>query len=690
MVVISMQNIDPIDSIKGIGDKTKRLFHKIGIYQVKDLINYYPRDYEIFEEPVSLQEVDSEQLVTVAGIIQKQPQVKAVGAKKIITTTIKVQEENVKLTWFNTPYLKNMLKPGMHFMFFGKIIFKNGIISMEHPQIFTSDEYQKKLYSMQPKYGLTSGLSNNMIVKAIKQVLEQLEISKEYLPEEIREKYQLSEYNFAIQTIHFPANKDEFILARKRIVFDEFFLFVLGLQKMREVSEKLKSDFDLKPVVETTKLLNALPYKLTSAQMKVWNEIQNDLSSTKVMSRLVQGDVGSGKTILAILALVNVVKNGYQGSLMVPTEVLAKQHFQSIIKMFEEYRLNIKTVLLIGSLTAKEKRIVYEQIKSGEANVIIGTHALIQEKVNYANLALVITDEQHRFGVRQRESFAQKGNIPHVLVMSATPIPRTLAIILYGDLDISVVDEVPAERLPIKNCVVDTSYRTTAYKFIQKEVENQRQVYVICPLVEESEGLDVENVIDYTQKLRKNLPSSIRTEFLHGRMKGKEKTGIMERFLKNEIQVLVSTTVIEVGINVPNASVILIENAERFGLAQLHQLRGRVGRGVHQSYCILIDGSKKKGTTKRLEILNKSNDGFFIASEDLKLRGPGDLFGIRQSGVLEFKIADIYQDASILQDASKEAGRILQEDPNLELSKHQALKEQIEKLHFEGQEQINL
>ncbi|RDU23095.1 ATP-dependent DNA helicase RecG [Anaerosacchariphilus polymeriproducens] len=683
-----MKVTDSIDSLKGIGEKTKLLFYKIGIYQLNDLLHYYPRDYEIYKEPSPLKDIDTDRPVAVIGLIEKELQIKTIGRLKLITTTIKVDDEKIKITWFNMPYLKNSLKSGMKFVFYGKINEKKKMKTMDHPQIFTREEYQKKMFSMQPVYSLTAGLTNNVVIKAIKQVLNQYEIYQEYLPERIRTKHQLAEYNFAIQTIHVPLNEEELILARKRLVFDEFFLFILNLQKMKEACEKLKSPFHLKYVDETIQLERALPYQLTAAQKRVWNEIQKDFDSSKVMSRLIQGDVGSGKTILAIMALIRVVKNGFQGSLMVPTEVLARQHYESMTKMFNDYNLQIKVILLTGSLTLKEKREAYQKIKSQDVDIIVGTHALIQEKVEYANLALVITDEQHRFGVRQREIFAQKGKMPHILVMSATPIPRTLAIILYGDLDISIVDEVPAERLPIKNCVVNTEYRPTAYRFIQKEVEKNRQVYIICPLVEESEGLDAENVIDYTKKLKNLLPSAINIEYLHGRMKGKEKNEIMERFLKNEIQILVSTTVIEVGINVPNASVILIENAERFGLAQLHQLRGRVGRGAHQSFCILIDSSSKKGITKRLEILNQSNDGFFIANEDLKLRGPGDLFGKRQSGILEFKIADIYQDASILQLAAEEVNQILQDDPNLETEENRQIKEQIEKL--KNLEQINL
>ena len=396
------------------------------------------------------------------------------------------------------------------------------------------------------------------------------------------------------------------------------------------------------------------------------------------MSRLVQGDVGSGKTVVAFLALLLAGLNGYQGALMAPTEVLARQHYENISGMLEKYEIPLKAELLTGSMTAAQKRGAYERIRSGEASIVIGTHALIQEKAVYRDLALVVTDEQHRFGVRQREALAGKGSMPHILVMSATPIPRTLAIILYGDLDISVIDEMPKDRLPIKNCVVDTSYRDKAYSFMKKQVSMGRQCYVICPMVEESESLEAENVLDYSQMLSEELGSGIRVGCLHGKMKQQEKDEIMEAFGKNEIQVLVSTTVVEVGIDVPNATVIMIENAERFGLAQLHQLRGRVGRGKYQSYCIFMSASKSEETKERLEILNHSNDGFFIAGEDLRLRGPGDLFGIRQSGILDFKIADVFQDAKVLKSAAEEAGKILEDDPELERPVHAGLKKHID------------
>ena len=467
------------------------------------------------------------------------------------------------------------------------------------------------------------------------------------------------------------------ILGRKRLVFDEFFLFILSVRMMKEKNQNRENTFHLKPVWETEKIIENLPYALTNAQRRVWNDIETNMTGEHLMSRLVQGDVGSGKTIIAFLAMILAAANGCQAALMAPTEVLAKQHYEGMCQLLKEQGLSYQAVLLTGSAKGKEKKEIYRQIQEGEAKLIIGTHALIQEKVLYQDLALVITDEQHRFGVNQREDLSRKGGGPHVLVMSATPIPRTLGIILYGDLDISVMDELPAKRLPIKNCVVDTSYRPKAYKFIENQVLQGRQVYVICPMVEESEGLEAENVLDYSRMLSQTLSPEIKVAYLHGRMKAAEKNEIMEAYAKNEIQVLVSTTVIEVGVNVPNATVMMVENAERFGLAQLHQLRGRVGRGVHQSYCIFVYGGDDDETRKRLEILVKSNDGFYIAGEDLRLRGPGDLLGIRQSGMLEFRLGDIFQDADILKKASEAAGAVLLLDPNLELEQNQRLKDRL-------------
>ena len=663
-------------TLKGVGEKTEKLFWKVGIYDTDDLLHYYPRNYDEYETPVDIAELKEGTVQAVSAAVCSGVYVNSVRGRQIISVNIADQSGKFPVVWFNLPYLKKTLRKGSWFVFRGRVVRKQGKLEMEHPEIFTPSAYEEILHHLQPVYGLTAGLSNKTVVKMITQLLESVPMQSEYLPEEFKERYGLADINYALRTIHFPPNKEELLVSRKRLVFDEFFLFILSVRKMKEKTEETPNCFPVKETWLTEEIIERLPYSLTGAQLNAWHEIERDLAGRRMMSRLVQGDVGSGKTILAFLAMCLVADNGYQAALMAPTEVLARQHYEGFQKLMEEQNLSFPAVLLTGSDTAREKRLAYAKIASGEALVIIGTHALIQEKVEYANLALVITDEQHRFGVKQREALTTRGNPPNILVMSATPIPRTLAIILYGDLDISVIDELPARRLPIKNCVVNTSYRPKAYSFIERQVREGRQAYVICPMVEESEGMEAENVLDYTEKLRENLSSDIRIEYLHGKMKAKEKNAVMEAFAQGEIQVLVSTTVVEVGVNVPNATVMMVENAERFGLAQLHQLRGRVGRGEYQSYCIFMQGNQEQ-VSKRLEILNKSNDGFYIAGEDLKLRGPGDLFGIRQSGDMEFKIGDIYNDSAILTKASEAADEILALDPELDLEQHRFLKERM-------------
>ena len=676
-------------TLKGVGEKTEKLFQKVGIYDTDDLLHYYPRNYDEYETPVDIAELKEETVQAVSAAVCSGVYVTSAKGRQIISVNIADQSGKFPVVWFNLPYLKKTLRKGSWFVFRGRIVRKQGKLEMEHPEIFTPSAYEEILHNLQPIYGLTAGLSNKTVVKMVTQLLETLPMQSEYLPEELKERYRLADINYALKTIHFPKNKEELLVSRKRLVFDEFLLFIISVRRMKEKAEETPNCFPVKETWLTEEVIERLPYSLTNAQLNAWHEIERDLAGRTMMSRLVQGDVGSGKTILAFLAMFLVADNGYQAALMAPTEVLARQHYEGFLKLMEEQGLSFPTVLLTGSDTAKEKRIAYERIASGEAAIIIGTHALIQEKVEYANLALVITDEQHRFGVKQREALTTRGNPPNVLVMSATPIPRTLAIILYGDLDISVIDELPAKRLPIKNCVVNTSYRPKAYSFIEKQVRQGRQAYVICPMVEESEGMDAENVLDYTQKLKENLPSDIRIEYLHGKMKPKEKNRVMESFAAGEIQVLVSTTVVEVGVNVPNATVMMVENAERFGLAQLHQLRGRVGRGEYQSYCIFIQGNQDQ-ISKRLEILNKSNGGFYIAGEDLKLRGPGDLFGIRQSGDMEFRIGDIYNDSTILKEASEAAEEILSLDPELDLEQHRSLRERMEHYSQNATENIAL
>ena len=687
-------NQEPVTSLKGIGEKTAGLFARLGVYTVEDLLHDYPRAYDAYEEPVPVGKLQENTTAAVAGQLLKTASVRRFKNIQVIVATVKDMTGSLQLTWYNMPYLRNTLQMGQFLVFRGRAVKKGGRLTMEQPEIFTLEAYEAVRDSMQPIYGQTKGLGNKAIVRAVAQALEQRQLEREYLPPSLREKYELAEYNYAVEHIHFPSSRQELLFARKRLVFDEFFFFLLAVRRLKEKRQDCRSSFVMSHSSQVDQLIEALPYSLTEAHNKVLKEVSRDLESGLVMNRLIQGDVGSGKTIIAVLALLQTACNGFQGALMAPTEVLARQHFESITGLFKTYNIEKTAVLVTGSMTAKEKRTAYEKIASHEADIIVGTHALIQEKVHYHRLGLVITDEQHRFGVGQREALGSKGqengSLPHVLVMSATPIPRTLAIILYGDLDISVIDQMPANRLPIKNCVVNTGYRERAYQFIAKEVAAGRQAYVICPMVEESEMIEAENVLDYTKLLRQKLPETITVEYLHGKMKGKEKNQIMERFAAGEIQVLVSTTVVEVGVNVPNATVMMIENAERFGLAQLHQLRGRVGRGSHQSYCIMVNCSDQEGTQERLDILNRSNDGFYIASEDLKLRGPGDFFGIRQSGDMEFKLADIYTDAGLLKTVSEEVNRILDENPTLEGEEYAALKERLEASLSQSYERLNL
>ncbi len=682
----------PLEELKGIGEKTGKLFRKMGIGTVDELLRFYPRDYDAFQDPLPIGQLKEQAVNAVEGVLMKPADLLRLNGMELVTAKLKDLTGSLQLTWFRMPYIRCQLKAGTPYVFRGRVVRRQGRLLMEQPQIYSPEAYKELAHSLQPIYGQTKGLSNKAIAKAVSQALSLAPKEPDYLPEYLRERHGLADYSFALEHIHFPGDRAALLKARKRLVFDEFFLFLMGVRRLKESRRDQESPFPIAAFGTAERLISVLPYRLTKAQENAWAEIRADLESGLVMNRLIQGDVGSGKTIIAILALLAAADSGYQGALMVPTEVLAKQHYESMVSLFHAHGISKVPVLVTGSMTAREKRQAYEAIRSHQADIIVGTHALIQEKISYCKLALVITDEQHRFGVGQREALGAKGEggLPHVMVMSATPIPRTLAIILYGDLDISVIDQLPASRLPIKNCVVGTDYRKRAYHFIAGQAAKGHQAYVICPMVEESEMIEAENVLDYTKILRQELPEGIRVEYLHGKMKGAKKNWIMEQFAAGEIQVLVSTTVIEVGVNVPNATVMMIENAERFGLAQLHQLRGRVGRGKDQSYCIMVNCSGDEESGKRLDILNHSNDGFFIASEDLKLRGPGDLFGFRQSGEMEFRLADIFTDADCLKAVSEEVNRLLEEDPGLERKEHLGLEGQLKRYLQAGRSQVNL
>lgn len=684
---------DELTVIKGIGPKRAEPFKKVGITTIEELLAYYPRAYDQFEGPKVIADVTEGQAV-VSGTIVKDATVRRAGRMQLTEVQIRDESGTLKGVWFNSPFLKNVLRAGDRRIFRGRVSVNRFGKTMEHPQFFAPQDYAALLGKLRPVYGLTTGLTSQMITGAIETVLKDLPVLPEYLPAWIRKEYRLAEYNYALQTIHFPTDWQEVTFARHRLVFDEFFLFILAVRYLKDNNETQENGCRITPAPQVEDFLHSLPFALTGAQKRCYEEIMQDMTGPTLMNRLVQGDVGSGKTMIAILALMQMAYNGWQGVMMAPTEVLAKQHSENFAKFFAQADIPLRVELLTGSMTAKEKRLAYERIAAHEVDIIIGTHAVIQDKVHFANLGLVITDEQHRFGVRQRETLITKGEEsaqvpPHVLVMSATPIPRTLAIILYGDLDISVIDEKPANRLPIKNCVIGKERRPKAYQFITEQVQEGRQAYVICPMVEDSELMEGENVLDYSRKLAKELPSEITIGVLHGRMKPAEKNQVMEDFSSGKIQVLVSTTVVEVGVDVPNATVMMIENAERFGLAQLHQLRGRIGRGQHQSYCMFINGSDAS-KVKRLEILNRSNDGFQIASEDLKLRGPGDIFGLRQSGLLEFALGDIYTDAGILKEASQAADKILEEDFLLEKEGHRILKKKLDQYLARRMEKLSL
>lgn len=639
-----------ITTIKGVGEKSATLFRKLHIETVQELLFFFPSGYETFQEPIPIASLPNGEVCTIRACVTGVPIQKQVRNLKILTVTVRDATGTMQLTFFNMPFLRNTLKSGCFYLFRGRV---TANARMEQPRIYKQEEYDRLSACIQPRYPLTKGLTHQAVGKAVRSVLELCPMPEDPLPEELLDAEKLMPYGEALRAVHFPQNDSQLLAARRRLVFNEFFYFILQLRQSKEAVEKEKNSTPMIETAETGRFLESLPYKLTGAQQKAIREICGDMTGEGVMSRLVQGDVGSGKTIVAVWALLLAVSNGYQAAMMAPTEVLARQHFETIRELTRICGLPFRPVLLCGSMTAAAKRGAYEALQSGEANLVLGTHAVIQEKVSFHNLALVITDEQHRFGVRQRELLKEKGAHPHVLVMSATPIPRTLAIILYGDLHVSVIDELPGGRMPIKNCVVDAGYRPKAYAFLAKEVAAGRQAYCICPMVEEGELEGVENVMDYTEKLRAALPATVRVTALHGKMRPADKNRIMDAFSAGEIDVLVSTTVIEVGINVPNATVMLVENAERFGLSQLHQLRGRVGRGSFQSYCIFIRTNDKEESLERLSVLNHSNDGFFIAEEDLRLRGPGDLFGIRQSGEFSFRIGDVYNDAAVLKQAGE-------------------------------------
>ena len=639
---------EDIKNIKGIGDKTAQQFNRLGIYNVKDLIYYYPRAYKTYSEPVSV--VDTNEGDRVAVFCKVVSYVDVHKGRRYTITSLSAADStgSIRMVWFNMPFLRSKFHKGETYIFYGTVKYSGNMRVMEMPEYFTQFTYQKALSTMQPIYPLKSGITNNSITRSVSAVMDTIKALPEYLPEDVIQQNNLMSRSDALIQMHFPDNEETLKKALSRIAFDEFLEFLIKIRQLKEDTVKQENLYKIndEAIAKKDGFIAGLPFSLTQGQSDAVKDICSDMSSDHVMNRLIQGDVGSGKTVVAVIALLMNAISGYQGALMVPTEVLAVQHYEDICKMLKPYKLIVR--LLTGSMSLKEKREVYQELKEGICDIVIGTHAIIQDSTDFKSLGLVITDEQHRFGVKQREKLTEKGNFPHVLVMSATPIPRTLAIILYADMDISVIKDMPSNRKKIMNCVVGTEYRPNAYNFIRKQVAEGHQAYVICPMVEDSEAVEAENVINYSDELSEKLGRDIRVAYLHGKMKEDEKKDILHRFINKEIDVLVSTTVIEVGINNPNATVMMIENAERFGLAQLHQLRGRVGRGDAQSYAVFINVKKSEASMERLKVLEDSNDGFFIASEDLRLRGPGDFFGIRQSGDMNFRIADIYNHSDML------------------------------------------
>lgn len=665
-----------VQYVKGIGPKRAYKLNKLGIFTLKDLIYYFPRQFEDRNNLKKIAQLDNDEKATIKAVITG---IETSSPKKGMTLTkvcVKDETSCAKLVFFNQPHIKNAFRVGDMVLVFGKVkkSYKNVELTSCEIEFFTKSP--KNTCKVMPIYPLTYGVTNKEIMSIMKTVLDSEELKiKEYLPINIIKKYNLCSIDYAIKNIHSPQSKDSLKVALYRIIFEEFlilqmglFLFKSGINDCKGIKFNKNKNLD--------NIRSSLPFKLTKAQSRALNEIIDDMASDKIMNRLVQGDVGSGKTVVALLSLANCVLNGYQGALMAPTEILAEQHYAYLSDTLEEFNINIE--LLVGSCTKKQKENILKRVKNNEIDILIGTHALIEDTVEFNNIGLVITDEQHRFGVRQRSRLSDKGKNPDIIVMTATPIPRTLALILYGDLDISIIDELPPGRQPIETMAIDKKKRERVYNnLVRDEVQKGRQVYIVCPLVEESEAIEAKAATELVEELKSQYFSDLRVGLLHGKMKSSEKDNIMKMFKNKEIDILVSTTVIEVGVNVPNATLMIIENSERFGLAQLHQLRGRVGRGVHKSYCILIYASKSEVCRQRMSIMEETNDGFKISEKDLEIRGPGEFFGTRQHGIPELKVANIFKHMKILKLAQQEARYILGEDKNLNFEENKLLKNEI-------------
>ena len=663
-----------IQYLKGVGEKKAALFARLKVFTVGDLLSFYPRDYEDWNTVLSIEEAPLEENVCVSAILLSPFTVRRTRSGMLLYTTVVSDGKNfLSLTFFNNKYVKDALKDGEEYLFYGKIR-----LDQEGNREMTAPAYAKVSEGgfYHPVYPQTEGLNSKAIAKAVRSALDLCgDALQETLPPGQIEKYRLLPLKQAVEQIHFPRGEEEIAAARRRLIYEELLTLQLGLLSSGR-NEREKTRFTLKEDY-SDEFAALLPFRLTGAQQRAVRECVADLGSGRSMRRLLQGDVGSGKTAVAASLIYTCAKNGYQCALMAPTEVLAQQHYQSLSAMFGGTGLRIG--LLTGSLTPKQKREIKAQAAEGELDLLIGTHALLTGDVQFKNLALAVTDEQHRFGVMQRAKLREKGDSPHILVMSATPIPRTLSLIIYGDLDLSVLDEKPAGRKEIKTYTVPTVYHERMYAFLRKEAARGRQCYIVCPAVEEGDAPDSERTAaeDYAKLLSGTVFRDLRTDILHGKMRPKQKDEAMRRFKDGETDILICTVVIEVGVDVPNATVMVIENAEFFGLSQLHQLRGRVGRGAEQSYCILVSDAKNEKAPRRLAVMCETNDGFRIAEEDLKMRGPGDFFGNRQSGLPMLKLADLMTDGRILYAARDEAQRILAEDPSLTKPENRTLREKV-------------
>ena len=665
-----------VQFVKGVGPNRVKLLNKLNIYTLKDLITYFPRNHEDRSIAKKISEcVDGETVLIKATALTK---ITEIRARKLSIYRLVVNDvsSSCVITWFNQKYLKDKFKVGETYTFFGKIENKGGTFEMKSP-VFDEDGVDKNTGKIVPIYPLTSRLSQNVLRKIIESGIDEVYGNlEESIPDYILQKYKLLGINEAYKNIHFPSSNSDFIRAKNRLVFEELLALQLALFRLKEGQKYDEKGIKFDTNIKMQDVIDTLPFTLTNAQKRVLNEIDKDMEKDTAMNRLLQGDVGSGKTVVSIVAAYKAVKSGYQAAIMAPTAILADQHLKNFTKMLEPF--GIRCELLVSSVTKKNKELILERLKNGEIDILIGTHALLEDNVVFKNLGLVVTDEQHRFGVKQRATIVAKGNNPDVIVMSATPIPRTLALILYGDLDISIIDELPPNRKKIETYAVGKDMEERIIAFVKKLIGEGRQAYIVCPLVEDSDDMDLKSVTALAEKYKTEVFSEYRVEYLHGKMKAKEKDDIMQRFKNGKIDILISTTVIEVGVDVPNASIMIIENAERFGLAQLHQLRGRVGRGEYKSYCILKNEGHSKVCKERMKVMCQTNDGFVISEKDLELRGSGDFFGTAQHGVPELKIANLFENIRELKEVQELASQIISDDPNLEQEKNFRLKSLIE------------